>query len=323
MKSQIREEAVAFDHFTRITDDVLLSIVSRLENLKHMCQCSLVSKHFASTIYKIQAVSLTLPSTEIPSDACADDVNQLFPKLAGFTSEEAIRFIQSSSIKEMKFFPFLGNFRRLKSISLEFTCANSLCSSSLFKMRVKFSKRGGVVEKYVSLVADYVRKVTERGYDDGRVYGPRKNDAISGTFLAFGCCANWLLALCLLIKCQPSLERIAITNDKKQGKLVLEDELLVAWRNSFVPGGLLNDFKPYDCTDGWVSALLTPSGYLLKGVNVVVAKSSRRRRRSSTVEADEGAMTWEYQGEKRLLDDAVGEYLRRFPDEFMESEFAG
>lgn len=319
-QTQIREEAVAFDHFARITDDVLLLIVSRLESLKHMCQCSLVSKRFASTIYKIQAVSLTLPSTEIPSDARADDINALFPELAGFTSEEAIRFIQSSSIHEMKFLPFLGNFRRLKSISMEFACANCLCSSSLFKMRVRFSKRGGgVVEKYVSIVADYVRKVTERGYDDGRVYGPRRNDAIADTFLPFGCCTNWLLALCLLIKCQPSLERIAITNDKKQGKLVLEDKQLVAWRNSFVPGGLLHDFRPYAYTDGWVSALRIPSGYLLKGVNVMV---SRWDPEPSTVEDDDDAMTWEYPGEKRLLDDAVGEYLRRYPDAFMEAQFA-
>ncbi|KAH6837000.1 hypothetical protein C2S53_014243 [Perilla frutescens var. hirtella] len=322
MKMKIKEGADNVDHFARIPEDLLLSILSRLENLKYMCRCSLVSKRFALTIYQSKAVSLTLPSTEIPSNALADQIDELFPKLAGLTSEEIIRFIKSSSIKVLKFFPFLQNFRELRSISLVFTCPRTLCSSSLFKMKVKFSNGGAVVKHFVSLLADSVLKNTERGYYDIEQPYERidHRGSVSGTFLPFGCCIDWLLVLCLLIKCQPLLESITITNSKKQGKLVLRDEQLIAWRNSFVPGGFLNDFTPYSRTKGWIGKLRLPfSEYLLRGVNYVIARPKRRPGYNAGT-VDDDAVTWEYAGDAKLLGEAVDAFLREYGDPFITSE---
>ncbi|KAG6408195.1 hypothetical protein SASPL_131199 [Salvia splendens] len=74
--------------------------------------------YFASTIYKIKPVHLTLP-TITHSTESADEICELLPKLAGFTSEEMSEFIKSSPIKELGFFSFVRNFKELRSISLE------------------------------------------------------------------------------------------------------------------------------------------------------------------------------------------------------------
>lgn len=316
---KIEEEAVGVDHFARIPEDLLSSILSRLGDLKHMCRCSLVSKRFASTIYQSKVVSVTLQSTESPSDAVADKIEELFPKLAGLTREEIMRFIQESPIKVLKFFSFLQNFRELKSISLMFTCPRSLCSSSLFKMRVKFSNGGAVVEKYFALVAESVLSHFQRGYYDPEQPYDEDDDrrgTVSGTFLPFGCCTDWLLVLCVLVKCQPSLESITMTNNRRQGKLVLKDELLVAWRNSFVRGGLLNDFSRYSRTSGWFYKLRLPiSEHLLRAVNYMIARPVR----SYAGTRDDDAMIWEYNGDEKLMPEAVRMFLIGYGDPFIRS----
>lgn len=226
------------DHFARIPEELLVSILSRLEDLKHIFRCSLVSKRFvASLINQFKSVSLTLSSTERPPPEFVDDIAELFPKLAAFTSEEILRFIQSSSLKEFKFFTFLQNFRELRSISLEFTCTSAICTSSLFFIRVLFSKERAILQKFVSFIPECLYKETREGFDEELIY--YGDHIISGTFLPYGCCTNWLLALCLLVKCHPFLENITITNNKKQGTLVLKGEEIVAWRNSFLEDSLM------------------------------------------------------------------------------------
>ncbi|KAG6405892.1 hypothetical protein SASPL_133486 [Salvia splendens] len=64
-------------------------------------------------------------------------------------------FIKSSPIKELAFFSFLRNFRELRLISLDFTCPGSICSSSLWKVMVKFRSGGAMVELFLKL-QDYV-----------------------------------------------------------------------------------------------------------------------------------------------------------------------
>lgn len=319
------EVAERIDHFARIPEELVVSILSRLENLKHIFGCSIVSKRFASSINQVfassinqvKSVSLTLPSTERPPPEFVDNIVELFPKLAALTVEEILRFIQSSSLKEFKFFPFLQNFRELRSISLEFTCTRAICTSSLFFIRVLFTSERAIIQKYVSFVPESVYKDTQEGYDDEE---PSYNgdQLISGTFLPYGCCTNWLLALCLLVKCHPFLENITITNSKKQGTLVLKGEEIVAWRNSFVPGGFFNDFTPYSRTFGLISELHMPNvGFMMNEVGYVIARFVNVKR------SDYRALSWEYMGDDKLFENALCEFIRRYGDALIMTELSG
>ncbi|XP_042018946.1 uncharacterized protein LOC121766749 isoform X2 [Salvia splendens] len=169
MKQAKMEEGNGVDHIARITEELLSLILSQFENLKHLCGYSLVSKPFALAIYELKYVQLTLPSTE-----SADEICELIPKLAGFTSEEMNEFIKSSPIKELGLLSFLRNFRELRSISLDFTCPRCICSSSLLKVRVKFSSGRAMVELFLELPAFVHEEASSSDDEDS-------NDALTGT----------------------------------------------------------------------------------------------------------------------------------------------
>ncbi|KAG6403233.1 hypothetical protein SASPL_135450 [Salvia splendens] len=225
MKQGKMEEGNGVDHFARIPEELLSLILSRFENLKHLCGYSLVSKRFALAIYELKSVHLTLPSTTHSTES-ANEICGLLPKVAGFTSEELSEFINSSPIKELGFFSFLRNFRELRSISLDFTCPRSICSSSLLKVWVKFSSGRAMMELFLELPAFVHEKASSSdessSSDDEDSYAALTDTGMHAQSL-FRCCCVWLLVLCLLRKCHPSLVSVTITNSEKEGRLFVSN----------------------------------------------------------------------------------------------------
>ncbi|KAI3450054.1 hypothetical protein Pfo_006719 [Paulownia fortunei] len=119
-----------------------------------------------------------------------------------------------------------------------------------------------MVEGLVSRVATSVRKKTEHEFDEEQEDQETYNFSIchikDGAFLPIRCCREWLLVLCLLIKCQHSLQSVTITDPEKQRKLVLRDEQLVEWRKNLLCGGFLNNFMPQTFRMGWLRELHLP-----------------------------------------------------------------
>ncbi|KAG6423651.1 hypothetical protein SASPL_114053 [Salvia splendens] len=158
----------------------------------------------------------------------ANEICGLLPKVAGFTSEEMSEFIKSSLIKELGFFSFLQNFRELRSISLDFTCPRSICSSSLLKVRVKFSSGRAMMELFLEIPAFVHEEASSSdessSSDDEDSYAALTDTGMRAQSL-FGCGCVWLLVLCLLRKCQPSLASVTITNSKRGETIYPVDEL--------------------------------------------------------------------------------------------------
>ncbi|XP_047960772.1 uncharacterized protein LOC125205727 isoform X2 [Salvia hispanica] len=221
MKQAKLEEGNGVDHFARIPQELLSLILSRFEDLKHLCGYSLVSKRFASAIYYLKSVHLTLPSTTHSIES-TDEICELLPKLAGFTSEETSEFITSSPIKELAFLSFLQNFRELTSISLDFTCPRSICSSSLLKVWVKFGSGAAMVELILEQPA-FVPGESSSSDDEDPYAALTDTGMRNETQSLFGCCCVWLLVLCLLKKCHPSLESVTITNSEKEARLFVSN----------------------------------------------------------------------------------------------------
>ncbi|KAG6408196.1 hypothetical protein SASPL_131200 [Salvia splendens] len=109
--------------------------------------------------------------------------------------------------------------------------ARYVCSSSLWKVMVKFSSGGAMVELFLKL-PDYVPGEVSSSDDED------SDDALTDTRIRnkagslFGCCSVWLLVLCLLIKGHPSsLASVTITNSKKEERLYVSDMNLLVWKN--------------------------------------------------------------------------------------------
>ncbi|XP_047959423.1 uncharacterized protein LOC125204744 [Salvia hispanica] len=324
MKQAKMEEGNGVDHFACIPEELLLLILSRIDDLKHLCRYSLVSKRFALAIYELRSVHLTLPST-IRSTESADEICELLPKLAGFTREEMIEFIKSSLIKELGFFSFLRNFRELRSISLDLTCPRSICSSSYWKVRVKFSNGGALVDLFLELPAyvsgqasssssdeayssDETSSSDESSSDDD--VAPADEGMRNNTLFLFRCCSIWLLVLCLLIKYNPSLVSVTITNRKKAGRVFVSNVNLLARRNKLKEAQL----GSLDQTIAWMcDSKILESGYMVKVVNYGTLDE---------LDHDSGMLdvgdvvTWEYTGDEKDLRDLLLEFVGKYKESF-------
>ncbi|KAL1538305.1 hypothetical protein AAHA92_27065 [Salvia divinorum] len=317
MKQAKMEVGNGVDHFAHIPEELLSLILSRFENLKHLCGYSLVSKRFALAIYELKSVHLTLPSTTHSTES-AEEISELLPKLAGFTNEEMSGFIKSSPIKELGFFSFLGNFRGLRSISLDFPCPRSICSSSLWKVRVKFSSAGAMVELFLELPAFVPGEASSSdessSSDDEDSYDPLTDEGMrNDTLSLFRCCSVWLVVLCLLVKCHPSLASVTMTNSKKEGRLFVSNINLLVWRNKAKEAqvGSLNQTLARMC-----DSKIQESGYLVKIVNHgTLDPVDGLDHDSGTLDGGD-VVTWEYTGDEKGLRDPLLEFLGKYGETF-------
>ncbi|KAL2535938.1 uncharacterized protein Fot_17329 [Forsythia ovata] len=120
-------------------------------------------------------------------------------------------------------------------------------------------------------------------------------------------CREWVYVLCLLIKCHHSLKNATVSNSEKQGKLVLRDEQLNMWRNSFLKEETLDLEVSNVINIASVPLLLLPSsGYVMKDVFLVIVKSPAE---SHDDVGEEDIITWDFVEEDKLLGEAMKEIL--------------
>ncbi|KAL2456244.1 Uncharacterized protein Adt_46884 [Abeliophyllum distichum] len=317
------------DYFGRLPEELLISIFTKLADLKFLCQCSLVCKRFASIMSHVSNVSLTLPNSEAVSLQSTQNECMLFQEILRISSEEIPGFIQSLSIQKLNFTKFLQKFRKLESIYLEFACPRNISNSPFLKWKAKCGSSRIELESLVSLLPAAVHKKIESQLDE-----EQENQEMSRGFirsqlnnwvkLSFMRCAEWVHILCILIKCHHSLKSVTITNSEKQGKLVLKDEQLITWRNGLLnqDPSLLNGHRlgcefPNFVKIAMLRVLNLPlSGYLMKGVFLVIIKFSAELHANDVGKED--IMTWDYEEEEKVLGEAVKEILMNHKDQIFE-----
>ncbi|KAL2456247.1 F-box protein [Abeliophyllum distichum] len=314
MKLKNNEATDEGDSFSRLPDEVLISIFTKLSDLTSLFQCSLVCKRFASTMSHIQSIALTdLPSSEVGSFQSHKNECKLFQEILCISSEEIPRYIQSLSIQKLNFIIFLQKFKKLESIYLEFSCPRNISNSPFLKWKAKFASTRVEFQSFVSLLAASLRKETASACE---LVEEQENQEISREFLeelhdgyelSLMQCREWVYILCLLIKCHHSLKSVTVTNFENQGKLVLRDEQLNMWRNSLLKEETLDLEVSNVMNIASVPLLLLPSsGYVMKDVFLVIVKSPAE---SHDDVGEEDIITSDFEEEDKVLGEAVKEIL--------------
>ncbi|KAL2455519.1 Uncharacterized protein Adt_47242 [Abeliophyllum distichum] len=323
------------DNFSRLPEQLLVSIFTKLANLKFLCRCSLVCKRFASTMSGIQNVSLTLPSSEASSFKSTQDKCKLFQKILCIRSEEIPGFIQSESIQKLNFIIFLQKFEKLESIYLEFTCPKNISNSPFLEWKAKCGSSRAEIESLVCLIPGSIHKITECQPDEKQenqlYFSEFLNSQIDNCLGLCWSCTECVHLLCILIKCHHSLKCATITNSEKQGILVLKDEQLILWRNSINEEGFDCEL-PLCLMIASLQVLNLPlSGYLMKKVCLVIIKFIELARDDYddddddydggeedliTWDYDEDILTWDFDEEEKLLGEALKEILSNHDKQF-------
>ncbi|KAL3828681.1 hypothetical protein ACJIZ3_017483 [Penstemon smallii] len=302
---KLRNEEVEsqLGYFDRLPKEVVLSILSRMDDLKLLCRCSLVSKRFALMIYCIRAVSVSLPSIGMDSLEAHTYTRMLF-KL-GCSGEEIPEFVK-----------FLHNFRELESIYVEFSCLRSPCISPFLKWKAICTSPGPVIQSVLCLVPSSMRKKSEHEEQEDE----EEEETIACnlqswlkdcSFLPLKCCREWPVILCLIIKYHNSLQNVTITDSCKHGKFVMRNEQLVEWRNSSLSKEFSTEMFPKTFRLSFVPELHLPmSGYLMKRVLFM----SMDFLGESDPGAEYDAMTWDYDDEEKVVGESVREILTEHRD---------
>ncbi|XP_047960773.1 uncharacterized protein LOC125205727 isoform X3 [Salvia hispanica] len=97
-----------------------------------------------------------------------------------------------------------------------------ICSSSLLKVWVKFGSGAAMVELILEQPA-FVPGESSSSDDEDPYAALTDTGMRNETQSLFGCCCVWLLVLCLLKKCHPSLESVTITNSEKEARLFVSN----------------------------------------------------------------------------------------------------
>ncbi|KAL3828682.1 hypothetical protein ACJIZ3_017484 [Penstemon smallii] len=315
-KLKNKEVAGQMGHFDRLPNELVLSILSRIDDLKLLCKCSLVSKRFASTIYCIRTVSLILPSfymNDIDSPEAQAPICKLFNDILCYNVEEIPRLIKSSTLQKLNFCIFLQNFRELESIYIEFPCPKSPCISPFLKWKARCRSRGAMIESLVFILPYSMHKKTQHESDEDQEDEETPTECLETQFndcqsLPLSCCREWLPILCLLIKCHNSLQNVTITDSHKHGKLVVRHEQLVEWRNSLLCKEFLNNVSPDFSRISLVPELHLPiSGYMMHGVLFMYTEFQGESHGGDLI-------TYDYDDEEMVVVESVREILKNHRD---------
>lgn len=311
-KQKIKKESGDVNHFDRLPDELLLSVMNRMaDDLKSLCRCSLVSKRFASTIFSIQALSPTIPCHLRYYQMPSKEVSAVFQQILDYPTDHLTTIIRSSSIEVPKVFLFLQKFNELKSIHLQI--AFPVSSSSFLKWKAKFRTSGGpIIDRFVSVLAYSVSKKIENGLnqeEEEEEFSPELKSCYihKGSLYPLRCCRERLIVLCLLVKLQHSLQSVTVTDSGEQGILALMDEKLVEFRKSLFGRGGSTDFVVPTVQMGWLNKLHLPSsGLVMKGVHFAFFGSAPDS--DSPMDCSE-VVSLGYEGQERILGEVVSEIV--------------
>ncbi|GER40723.1 F-box family protein [Striga asiatica] len=101
-KNKNSQQASNVDHFERLLDELLLSILSRLDDLKHLFPCSLVSKRFDFTTFCVQSVSITLLKLKKYAIVSVEDIYHIPHLMLGSLDEETQHMPDSRAQQDRK-----------------------------------------------------------------------------------------------------------------------------------------------------------------------------------------------------------------------------
>ncbi|GJX77530.1 F-box domain containing protein [Tanacetum coccineum] len=256
-KSHVSDDSSSF---TRLPDEMVLEILSKIIDFKTLCLCELVSKRFWRIVHQVDTVSFTFftdpladpPSMEvIPSNTLAS--------LGSY----------GSAIMCMK------KFGRVKSLRIQVPSSfdNNLL---LFKWKIKFGIR---LDSFIFLSPNsvfpnkelYVNANGQEEDEDMELCRKKRDIALQSlrdVVLKFRLLKNPLTNL-------PLLQDVSITDPGKKGRVSLNGVKLAEMRNLPEAGELkkLHEDTPCRISECYVPLLKLPvSGYVMKGVTLILVE---------------------------------------------------
>ncbi|KAG7947865.1 hypothetical protein I3843_14G116100 [Carya illinoinensis] len=339
------------DHFDRLPDAILLLIFNKLLEAETLIRCLSVSKRFAYLIPQVDAIFLPLP-LHVPNPKLRQVLPIKFLKI--FVHKLIIKPIQflhqiisarhASNFKSDHFLYYspnevLKNFNGVKTLHLKLPyidCEMGFNSDdSLLKWKAKF---GEELKSCIILGATSFQKGTFSSRTNGKEREEEGEEEFLHPYLAgeelksrimwtISCLVSASVRHYLLkqivAEC-PALQRVVITDTRKQGKLRMVEDQIVELRNT-LKGTLLESSLertpiPKLRMKLWYKQVmeLPASGFAMKGVTVMIIKpAGRETKGKSDGDLLVGGLDGEDE-EKAVFGEAVREMVKRKPMFVME-----
>ncbi|KAL3850185.1 hypothetical protein ACJIZ3_012067 [Penstemon smallii] len=287
-----KKPAGQVDHFHRLPEEVLLYIFSKLTDLKSLCQCSLVSKRFASVISHTRTIYVTLHG-------------------AHSSVKQTAALLELLSLQELK---LLKNFKELESIYVEYTYPKEIDSPSFLKWKIKCTSSNAFIGSFICLSAS-VHKMIKHEPDD-----EQETRQISTEFmrLSYRRYMEWLFLIFELAKSHASLKSVRIEDSEKTANLVVRDEQIVKTRSCVLEKELpdVNGIRSL-LKIAWVPELRLPlSGYLMRGVGLTIIKPPTEEQ-GGNVNNHDDITFWDFEDEEKVFAEAVKEILINHRDKII------
>lgn len=295
------------DRFDRLPDALLLLIFNKVLDAKTLIRILSVSKRFASLVPQIDALFLSLPRLVRHPKPSQRLPEKLFKSFVKNLIKKPIRFLhhivsprQASNFKSSHFsyhFPneALKNFKEIKSLHLELPCLGYEMGiedgASLLKWKAEFGRE---LKSCIILGATSFQREKLPSSTNGKESEDEQEEPLGQPFVAdeelksrimwtISCLASasvrHYLLKPIIAKC-PTLQRITVTDARKQGNLRMEEEQLLELRNSMESSGTLLESLPERtpipdlCLKLWHEPVmeLAASGCVIKGLTLVLIK---------------------------------------------------
>ncbi|CAH1412571.1 unnamed protein product [Lactuca virosa] len=260
------EDANVSSSFRRLPDEIILQIFNKLIDLKTLCFCHLISKHFSSIVLQIEAISFTAPllNPHISDKNTVSDVSPSQPFLSAHR--------------------FLSKFKGVKFLWIELPSSShrDIDDRLLFRWKAKFCSR---MKSFIFLSPHSIFDkdgfcINGNGEEEEEEEDELRNDMLNQKLvISFQCFRDamvWHSILLYLVKDLPKLEKVSITDLGRRGKLSLSGEKLIEvkeWVHSASEAVMTHLELPTKISNGYIPVLKLPvSGYVMKGIHFCVMK---------------------------------------------------
>lgn len=292
LKSESQEQ----DQFTRLPDDLFILILTKIrqQDFKFLFRCSLISKHFASSIPIMPCVSISISPPD-SSKPTPDYSKSSLQDVADQFIDRKMDYLTSLRPQIQKALNFLKKFDRIRSLDIVFITDDDDEQKeggfrygflpSLISWKTKFDFK---LQSFVFLFARSVIGKTEQTDEAvaavDEVTAEELELRLYSSFHGVVDSIEWGNVMSCLLVQHPMLDEITISGSRKGGKIWLTKQEIRELRNSLSPedvsriAGNGNGIGvTINVKSAYIPFLRLPSsGYVMKSVSLVVVRVGRR-----------------------------------------------
>lgn len=343
------------DQFLRLPDDLLIFILTKIreQDFKFLFRCSLISKHFASSILCMNSVSISISPPSSTKPALDHSKSSLLDVADRFINRK-MDYLTSLRPQIQNALIFLKKFHTIRRLDVVFITDDDDDHvdvgfrygflPSLVNWKTKFDFK---LQSFVFLFAQSVLEKTEETEEVLDHASPEELELrLYSSFHGVVDSIEWGNVMSCLLVQHPTLDDITIAGSRKGGKIWLKDQEIVDLRNSLSPedvskiAGNGNGIGvTINVKSAYVPVLCLPlSEKVMKAVSLVVVRVGRRlyqsgedglstdkdsdtdedsdedREDGQTEYDDNDILNWEYDSEDEVFREAVTSILLHHKD---------